>query len=237
MSFWTKFGWPAWVPNWARVFPWTLMGGSIMSVIIGLAVNLAVYFTAVNRRVDEWRWLTAADPCSVMLAISSAASSIANLGYREGGGARFHVLKQDGRPFDECDQEYASTTGVMEAIKSIFRGKALRISISSTVFTLACFTNPQLWNHVLRLVDVSIPFDGKADIHFTPNILSDELFGSEFAFLHPVMRAWPSRRWMSHEISTSPVQCARAAQSSPLALGGSRSAKSGRVRPLTSPTR
>ncbi|KAK3946810.1 hypothetical protein QBC32DRAFT_118900 [Pseudoneurospora amorphoporcata] len=166
------------------------MGRSIMSVIIGLALNLAVYFTAVNRRVDKWRWLTAADPCSVMLAISSAASSIANLGYREGGGARFHVLKQDGRPFDECDQEYARTTGAMEAIKSIFRGKALRISPSSTVFTLVCFMNPQLCNHVLRQGDVSIPFTGTADIHFTPNILSDELFGSEFAFLHPVLRAF-----------------------------------------------
>lgn len=45
------------------------------------------------------------------------------------------------------------------------------------------------WNHSVDRYDVAFPFDGVVDLPITPDIWSYESFGSEWAFLHPVMTA------------------------------------------------
>ncbi|KAK3398819.1 hypothetical protein B0T20DRAFT_412082 [Sordaria brevicollis] len=80
--------------------------------------------------------------------------------------------------------------GCVEAIKSLFRWKAVLISMSAISITIINVANPLLWYQAFGQGIVSTAFEGTTRIHFSPNIFSDETFSNEFEFAHPAMKAW-----------------------------------------------
>ncbi|KAK3491190.1 uncharacterized protein B0T23DRAFT_444467 [Neurospora hispaniola] len=168
-----KLSWPAWVPDWLRLFPWV----SFCSILVGIAgfiANIILRAKAVGHPVAEWPYPL--EPQMLVSGISMISVASLTFGFKIGGIIGFWVRARRGMSLSKVHYVRESTTSMAEAMKAVKRGKALWVAWMSIIFCVVACGNAWFWSHSMYQGDVTIRNNGTLDVHITPDIMSFHIY-------------------------------------------------------------